>query len=182
MTEAHARDLAFVLRCSCAATLSFLLAQAVGLPHPVWAAMSGVIVGQEKLGDTRQATIGRFIGTLLGVMLAVAIGTLSQWVRMDTAVEIAVAVALAAVAARRWPPIRVCMWTCPIVFLTATPGMPLWEVGLFRGAEVLLGGAVGATLHFFAEAAIAHIVSLNGSGPIRSRRMRDEPDSKGIKE
>ena len=43
MTEDQAREIAFVTRCSGAATLSFILAQAVGLPHPVWAAMTGVI-------------------------------------------------------------------------------------------------------------------------------------------
>lgn len=146
-----------MLRCSAAATLSFLLAQAVGLPHPVWAAMTGVIVSQEKLGDTRQATVGRFVGTLLGVVIAVVIGTLAQRTGAGAAAEIAIAVALAAVAARHHPAIKVCMWTCPIVFLTATPGTPLWEVGLFRGAEVLLGGATGAALHVLAEHAIARI-------------------------
>lgn len=151
MTEARARDLAFVLRCSGAATLSFLLAGAVALPHPVWAAMSGIIISQEKLGDTRQATIVRFLGTLLGVAIAVAVGTLSGWIGANTAAEIAISVALAAVATRRYPALKVCMWTCPIVFLTVTPGTPLWEAGLFRGAEVLLGGLVGAALHFLAE-------------------------------
>lgn len=148
------RDLAFVLRCSGAATLSFLLAQAVALPHPVWAAMSGVIVGQEKLGDTRQATVGRFFVTLLGVAIAVSVGTLAGWLGANRTAEIAIAVALAAIAARRRPALRVCMWTCPIVFLTVTPGTPLWEVGLFRGAEVLLGGLVGAVLHSLAELVI----------------------------
>lgn len=151
MTQAQARDLAFVLRCSGAATLSYLLAGAVALPHPVWAAMSGVIVGQERLGDTRQATVGRFFGTLLGVAIAVCVGTLGGWLGANTATEMALAVALAAIAARRRPALRVCMWTCPIVFLTVTPGTPLWEVGLFRGAEVLLGGLVGAALHSLAE-------------------------------
>ncbi|CAO3381955.1 FUSC family protein [Azospirillum argentinense] len=158
MTETRARDVAFVLRCSGAATLSFLLAQAVGFPHPVWAAMTGVIVSQERLGDTRQAVIGRFAGTLLGVVIAVAVGTLAARFHATpttaSATEIAVAVALAAVVARRWPSVKVCMWTSPIVFLTATPGVPLWEAGLDRGAEVLLGGAVGVALHALAETAI----------------------------
>ncbi|WP_337268476.1 FUSC family protein [Oryzifoliimicrobium ureilyticus] len=157
ITETQTRDIAFVLRCSGAATVGYLVAQTAGLPHPVWAAMSGIIVSQEKLGDTRQATIGRFIGTLLGVSIAVMIGTLFDRIGTDVAVDIAVAVALAAVAARRYPWIRVCMWTCPIVFLTATPGVPLWEVGASRGAEVLLGGIVGAVLHFVAECVVGWI-------------------------
>jgi uncharacterized membrane protein YccC len=154
MNEARARDLAFVLRCSGAATLSFVLAGAVALPHPVWAAMSGIIVGQEKLGDTRQANIGRFFCTLLGVAIAVAVGILGGWLGANIVTEMAIAVALAAVVARRHPSLRVCMWTCPIVFLTVTPGTPLWEAGLFRGAEVLLGGSIGAVLHLLAELVI----------------------------
>jgi uncharacterized membrane protein YgaE (UPF0421/DUF939 family) len=158
LTEDRARELAFVFRCSGAATLSFLLAQAVGLPHPVWAAMTGVIVGQEKLGDTRQATLGRFVGTLLGVAIAVLIGLPAEWAGAGNAVKIALSVALAAVIARRHPLVKVCMWTCPIVFLTATPGLPLWHVGLNRGAEVMLGGVVGTLLHLLVEIMIGKIV------------------------
>lgn len=151
MNETRVRDLAFVLRCSGAATLSFVMAEIGGLPHPVWAVMSGIIVGQEKLGDTRQATIGRFVGTLLGVIIAVVIGTTSQQFGVGAAGEIAIAVGLAAIIARRYPSMKVCMWTCPIVFLTTTAQTPLWEVGMYRGAEVLLGSAVGAALHAVAE-------------------------------
>lgn len=157
LTDVQARDLTFVLRCSGAATLSYALGVAVGLPHPVWAAMSGVIVSQEKLGDTRRATIGRFVGTVFGIAIAVAVGLLAQAFGAGKAVEIAVAVAFAAMAARRHPAIRVCMWTCPIVFLTVTAQTPLWEVGLCRGAEVVLGGTVGALLHLLAEIAIKRI-------------------------
>lgn len=158
MTEDQTRDVAFVIRCSGAATIAFLVAQAVGLPHPVWAAMTGVIVGQEKLGDTRRATLGRFVGTLLGVAIAVGIGSLAEWVGAGTATKIFVSVAIAAVMARRHPGIKVCMWTCPIVFLTATPALPLWQVGIYRGAEVLLGGIVGALLHQFSEIIIRRFV------------------------
>lgn len=162
MTEARVRDLLFVLRCSAAATLSILLAEAIGLPHPVWAAMSGVIVSQDRLGDTQQATIGRFLGTLTGVAIAVTVGLGAVWAGVGKTVEVAIAVALAAIIARRWPVLKVCMWTCPIVFLTATPGTPIWEVGLYRGSEVLLGGAVGAVLHVVSEAVIRCAIAPQG--------------------
>lgn len=151
MKEPRFRDLAFVLRCSRAATLPFVLSQASGLPHPVWAAMSGIIVGQEKLGDTRKTTIGRFVGTLLGVIIAVIVGTALQYCAAGPVAEIAVAVGLAATIVRRCPSLKVCMWTCPIVFLTSTAQTPLWEVGMYRGAEVLLGSVVGAALHAFSD-------------------------------
>ncbi len=151
MKEPHFRDLAFVLRCSGTATLSFVLAQASGLPHPVWAAMSGIIVGQEKLGDTRKNTVGRFVGTLLGVIIAVIVGTALQYCAAGPVAEIAVAVGLAATIVGRYPSLKVCICTCPIVFLTSTAQTPLWEVGMCRGAEVLFGSVVGAALHAFSE-------------------------------
>lgn len=168
MTQDQARELAFVARCSGAATTSYLLAEAVSLPHPVWAAMTGVIVCQDKLGDTGKATLGRFAGTLLGVAIAVMIGSLGQWAGAGTATKIAVSVACAALIAHRHPLFRVCMWTCPIVFLTVTAESPLWRVGVYRGAEVMLGGAVGSLLHLAAESIIGSVYrssrTVDGSG------------------
>jgi len=43
------RLVAYVIRCSGAATLSYLLAGLLKLPHPVWACMSSLIVSQESL-------------------------------------------------------------------------------------------------------------------------------------
>lgn len=131
--EAWARHVAFVLRCSGAATLSYMLANAIGLPHPVWAAMSGVIVGQEKLDETRSATIGRLFGTVVGVVVAVTIGSLLEPLHADVVVQMAVAVAVAAIIARRYPMLRVCMWTCPIVFLSTDAATPLAVVGFSTG-------------------------------------------------
>jgi hypothetical protein len=47
------RAVAFVVRCSGAATLAYLAATLVSLPHPVWATMSALVVSQEKLHDTQ---------------------------------------------------------------------------------------------------------------------------------
>lgn len=155
--EKHARDVAFVLRCSGAATVSFMLGQAVGLPHPVWAAMSGIIVSQERLGETRDATVSRLLGTLVGVAIAVTVGTLTTPLGIDIAAKVAMSVGFAAAVARLYPPLRVCMWTCPIVFLTGDPERSYLLVGVYRGTEVLLGGITGALLHVMAEAVIRRI-------------------------
>jgi uncharacterized membrane protein YccC len=37
------------------------------LPEVLWAAMSGVIVSQERLRETRSSLMGRISGTLLGI-------------------------------------------------------------------------------------------------------------------
>lgn len=168
-TEEWARHIAFVLRCSGAATLSYLLANAVGLPHPVWAAMSGVIVGQEKLDETRSATIGRVFGTVVGVAVAVVVGSLLEPLRADVAVQMAMAVAVAAIVARRYPMLRVCMWTCPIVFLSTDAATPMTVVGIQRGAEVLLGGVIGALLHALSEMLISAVVPAQPARPVEVR-------------
>jgi uncharacterized membrane protein YccC len=160
-----ARYVAFVLRCSAAATFSYMLASAIGLPHPVWAAMSGIIVSQEKLTETRSAMAWRLIGTVIGIVVAVAVGSLTAPLGADVAIQIALAVGLCAIVARRYPAVRVCMWTGPIVFLTVDPGMPLYMVGLYRGTEVFLGGLVGAALHAVSEAVIRGLFGRTGPDP-----------------
>ncbi|WP_107341360.1 FUSC family protein [Agrobacterium pusense] len=67
------RDIAFVLRCSAAATLSYALASSCGLVHPVWASISGIIVSQDTLDQTKSAVLWRFVGTLVRIVVAVAV-------------------------------------------------------------------------------------------------------------
>jgi hypothetical protein len=61
------RAIAFVIRCSGAATVASELASLLGLLEALWAAMSAVIVSQERLHETRSSLAGRILGTLLGV-------------------------------------------------------------------------------------------------------------------
>lgn len=70
-------------------------------------------------------------------------------------VEIAVGVAACALVAHSYPSLRVAMWTCPIVLLTAEPGQAIAVVGLYRGSEVILGALIGGACHWAAEAALA---------------------------
>ena len=172
MRKETVRHIAFVLRCSAAAAGSLLLARAVGLPHPVWAAMSGIIVSQEDLTQTHNATVGRLAGTIIGVAIAVSVGHLLAPLHADVAVSVALSVALAAMVARRYPVLRVCMWTCPIVFLTSDKQTPLLTVGFYRGAEVLLGGLIGAVLHWVSEKVIGWIT--------RERQAEDESPVMGL--
>lgn len=178
-----AHHAAFVLRCSGAATLSYVLALALGLPHPIWATISSVIVCQEKLTETRSATVGLLLGTLIGVAVALVVGNLLAPLTADIAAQIAAAVALTAIVARRFPRFRVCMWTGPIVFLTLDQTTPLYLVALYRGAEVLLGGLIGAVLHFMAEVVLRPArgtqvdVAVSGNPPPDSERGEDQSQS-----
>lgn len=148
------RHAAFILRCSGAAALAFLLARAAGLPHPVWATMSGIIVSQEKLNDTSRATVWRLTGTVAGVVSAVIVGGALLAAGASVLVQLAGAVGVCALLVRLWPDLRVSMWTAPIVLLTRVDQQSILQTGLWRGEEVLLGGLVGICCHFLAERVI----------------------------
>ena len=145
------RAVAFVVRCSGAATCAYFVADRIGLPHPLWATISALMVPQEKLADTNNSLWGYILGTLVGIggggMASVAASRLA----IDMAGQIALSVGLCAILARAWPSTRVCMWTGPIVLLTAEPALPVTHAALYRGSEALLGAFVGATFHWAVE-------------------------------
>ncbi len=159
------RHIAFILRCSGAVALAFLLARAVGLPHPVWATMSGIIVSQEKLNDTNRATLWRLAGTIVGVVVAVIVGGALLAFGAAVPVQLAGTVALCALLVRLWPDLRVSMWTAPIVLLTRAPSDSILQTGLWRGEEVLVGGLVGVGCHFLAERVIIWLDAHEPHGP-----------------
>ncbi|MBB3809179.1 FUSC family protein [Pseudochelatococcus contaminans] len=148
---------AFVLRCSLAAMASYELALMVGLHHPVWASVSAVIVSQASLNETQNAVLWRLAGTMTGIVVAVAVGTALAALSVDIAVQIGCGVALCAAGVRRWPDLKVAMWTVPIVYLSDNQHMPIAEAGFWRGVEVGLGGLVGAALHWLAEAVASRL-------------------------
>ena len=156
MPKITIRDIAFVLRCSGAATLAYVLAgSGLGLVHPVWAAVSAIVVSQEKLFQTRKAVVWRFAGTIVGIVIAIAAGTLTTRLGWDIAAQMGLSVALSAILVRRWPDLKVAMWTAPIVFFSHDVGTSLLMAGYARGSEVILGGIVGALTHWIAERIIA---------------------------
>ena len=67
------RAVAFVARCSGAATCAYVADVEIGLPHAVWAAISALIVSQERLDDTTYSLTGRIAGTVIGACIAVAV-------------------------------------------------------------------------------------------------------------
>ena len=152
-----ARDIAFVLRCSAAATIGYALASSCGLLHPVWASISGIIVSQDKLNQTESAVVWNFAGTLVGIVVAVATGSLIALTEAGIAVQTGVSVAICSGLVRRWPDLKVAMWTASIIFFGHDPAQSLLAAGYWRGCEVLLGGLVGAALHRVAEWIIVFI-------------------------
>lgn len=148
------RHIAFVFRCTISSVITYLLATFIGLPFPVWAVVSAIIVTQETLDSTKHAVIFRILGTATGVVVAVIVGTILNLFHANTAIELGVAVAACATIVRILPNTRVAMWTAALVFLTQTPEISLYQAGFWRGAETLLGGIVGAAMHFISEFAV----------------------------
>ena len=145
------RVIAYVARCSGSATAAYELALFLGLPEALWAAMSALIVSQERLHETRSSLTGRILGTLVGMAVTIAVSEVTTRVAAPTAVQMGLAVAIAALVAREFPKLRVVMWTCPIILLTTQPAGSILVAAFRRGSEVILGALVGWVFHWAAE-------------------------------
>jgi uncharacterized membrane protein YgaE (UPF0421/DUF939 family) len=141
----------FALRCAAAAVLAYVAAGYAGLPHPVWAPMSALIVSQERVGATLVSVAGRVLGTLIGVAVALVVHWVGHACAVPTVLQIAIAVALCALCASDHPAIRVSLWTCPLVLIAASPEDTAASTALFRGSEVMLGAVVGGLVHLCEE-------------------------------
>ncbi|HTJ91296.1 MAG TPA: FUSC family protein [Acidocella sp.] len=149
--SAWAGHLAFVIRCAVVAALSYFAASDIGLGFPAWAAISGLVVSQDRVHQTHHAMRERFIGTVIGVLVAALSGTLLARAGLSAAIQMAVAVGICAAIVRRYPRYRACMWTCPAVFLTTASSVSILRVGFDRGAEVIIGGVIAGVVHLIAD-------------------------------
>jgi uncharacterized membrane protein YccC len=163
------RALVFIARCSAAATAAYELASLLGLTESVWAAMSGVIVSQERLHETHSSLLGRILGTLVGIVVTIIVSEVASRASASVALQMAISVAICALVAREFPTLRVAMWTCPIILLAVQPSVPIVVVALHRGSEVILGALVGWVFHWVAEI-LVDAVSGNTTGQQEASR------------
>ena len=161
MHQKHLRAIAFVIRCSGAAMTAYELATLLALPDAVWAAISAVIVSQEKLHDTRSSLAGRILGTMIGIAVSVAVSAMASRAQAAVAMQMAAAVAICALVTRRFPKLRVAMYTCQIVLLNADPSVPVALIALTRAGEVILGAITGYAFHHAAELAMSALADAN---------------------
>jgi Fusaric acid resistance protein-like len=175
MGKKSIRAIAFILRCSGAATVGYELSSSLGLHQALRAAMSVVIVSQEHLHETRSTLVGRIFGALLGIGVIVGVSEAASRVAASTAVQMAVAVGICALIVREFPTLRVAMWTCPVILLTAEPSVPIGLAAVRRGGEVFLGAIVRWIFHWGAEVAVDALTNrtLNLRQHHASRRMHD---------
>lgn len=152
------RSFAFVARCALAAILAYAAADALGLGHPVWAVVSALIVSQETVRETRRSFLWRAAGTVMGAGVALAAALLLMPDPARPLLATGAAVTVCAAVARRWPLMRVCLWTVPLVILTASTEHSIVSTALQRSGEVLLGGLIGAVIHLVLEYTIVRPV------------------------
>ena len=142
----------FVVRCVAAVLLAYLLAGAAQLQHPLWACIFALITSQDSVSAPFVKTVGgRVIGTIIGAIVGVAVGVAATRIGLATVLQLAIAVLICALFAWRRPAVQLCLWTAPIVLLSATPGESIITVGFDRGCEVLIGVLVGGLMHFAAQ-------------------------------
>lgn len=145
LSARRVRAVAFVVRLVAGAGIAFAAAQSLGLAHPVWAVVSSLVVAQESVADTHRSVRWRALGSVIGALVAAIVATILH-VRIGDPYP-----ALLTAIARRWPPLRVSMWTAAIVILTATAQNSIFHTAVQRAGEVLLGGAIGGLLHLGLE-------------------------------
>jgi uncharacterized membrane protein YccC len=141
----------FAIRCFIVVWASYRLALAVGLPYPVWAPISAVIVSQEQMSETRTSLVRRIIGTILGACITVIINMIAEPMNIPVGIQAAISVAICGVLAYERPSFRTSMVTGPILLLTTPPNDPMVMVAIYRSTEVIIGGLVGAGVHLLAE-------------------------------
>jgi uncharacterized membrane protein YccC len=156
--QALVRSVMFVARCSLAAAVSYRLAWWLGLPMPVWAAMSALIVSQDRWQDTELSLRQRIRGTLLGVSISLAVNLIAMSLGISTTIQLIVAVSICASIARVDPGLRVCMWTCPLVLIPGVgAAVPAILTGLYRALEIVVGCLVAAVFHLLTERLLAPV-------------------------
>ena len=160
------RNLAYVVRCAGSTLAAYELAGLLGLQETVWAAMSALIVSQDRLHETQSSLMTRILGTLIGLVITIVVSEGARFVGAPMTVQMGLAVTIAAVIAREFPDLRVVMWTCPIVLLTAQPTGSILAAAFSRGSEVVLGAVVGWLFHWGAEIVVD---ALSTTGPVSAQ-------------
>jgi uncharacterized membrane protein YccC len=150
--------LALSLRVTIAAILALLAAQALGLPLPLWAVLTAVIVTQMSVGRSLKATGDYLIGTLGGAIYGGAVAILIPH-QSETALLIVMVIAVAPLAllAAVRPSMNVVPITAIIILLLPglTHNSPL-NSAIFRVIEVGLGAVIGLLVSFIVLPSSAH--------------------------
>lgn len=150
------RSARFVVRCAVSAVAAYAAAGRLGLPQPVWAPVSALIVAQDSLAASITLLKGRLIGTLLGAGAAMIAHQAGVWSNIPISAQLAMAVAIVAPFAVEKPSIRVCLWTTAIILIgEGTTTVP--QTAFLRSCEVCLGAAAALGIQVVDESLAARV-------------------------
>jgi len=150
--------LALALRITVAAILSLAAAQSLGLPLPLWAVLTAVIVTQMSVGRSLKTTGDYLAGTLGGAVYGGAVAVLiPHHGELSLLVVLVIAIAPLALLAAGRPNMSVVPITAIIILLLPemTHANPLASA-IDRVLEVALGAVVGLLVSFLVLPSSAH--------------------------
>ena len=142
MTRANVIDgLGLSIRASLAAGIALLIAQLLRLPHPLYSMISAIIVTDITAAKTRQLSLPRLVGTVLGAALGALIDSFAKESMWTVAASILVAMFMTQLVSLP-DAAKVAGYVCGIVVLKYR-GNP-WSYALYRTGETVLGIAAAA--------------------------------------
>jgi uncharacterized membrane protein YccC len=150
--------LALALRVTVAAIVALVAAQQLGLPLPLWAVLTAVIVTQMSVGRSLKATGDYFVGTLGGAIYGGAVAVLLPHQSEGALLAVMViAVAPLALLAAGKPNLNVVPITAIIILLLPglMHGSPL-DSAINRVLEVAVGAIIGLLVSFLVLPSSAH--------------------------
>lgn len=151
-------ELALSLRVTVAAILALLAAQALGLPLPLWAVLTAVIVTQMSVGRSLKATGDYLLGTLGGALYGGAVAVvIPHQSPLALLLTMVIAIAPLALLAAVRPSMNVVPITAIIILLL--PGLTHvnpFDSAVDRVLEVGLGSVVGLLVSFLVLPSSAH--------------------------
>jgi len=130
------------VRTTLAAVVSAMIARACGLPEPIWAVISTIIVMQSSLGAARQVWRDRLLGTALGTLTGAALLTFFPSSLAVLAVGLLVMAIVCALTRQPHSAYRFAGITLAIIVLPAYTA-PAWVISLHRFLETVVGLVVG---------------------------------------
>src|SRR5947209_18378989 len=133
------------LRMVVAALVSYGIAAALHLPEAYWAALSAIIVARPQPGAALQAGADRFVGTLLGAAIALAMSFARGWQVPDIVLLFGTLTPLGILAAWR-DGYRTAPIAAVIVLSAAPGGHGPADAALLRIAEISLGACIGVAM------------------------------------
>jgi uncharacterized membrane protein YccC len=151
-------QLALSLRVTVAAILALLAAQALGLPLPLWAVLTAVIVTQMSVGRSLKATGDYLLGTIGGAIYGGAVAIL---IPHESGLALLLTMVIAITPLALLAAVRPSMNVVPItaIIILLLPGLTHvspFDSAVDRVLEVGLGSVIGLLVSFLVLPSSAH--------------------------